>query len=678
MEDKKNLASPLPHPATHLRDDPPSDLAYLQAAAIFQYLRTDKPLRHQLVHYGRKPDALSLPQSGDKATTRRALQLAFRTLKYQDLLEEMVTDSRLQTWQHIPGDLLPLAMVMLCNLQERKFLPRERRPAKEGEEPRQEVRDLENTLHKCKTKLAASLARCRVKHGLRSVSCILSESVRTRQHVAKILPLYAWVNTLRSSVEEVCEELQLSGLTQVDQVSDGDQPTFSRDPLCPDTLVFSPKLHAVLKHSRLTATHTLNLQDRSVCVAVSALPPLLLDNAHVLVVGSFSALTVAHVAVLAAARSGVVLLCGADLTSSQLEDLHRLLREMDIGNVRVLSETFFHLAERDAAIERLKVVMVLPRCSSSALSDPVDIIHCEHGDWDLLQDLSRGSVTQSNLHKLMTQQARLLAHALSFPQAETVLYCTRSVHGEENEQLVNEVLERTLTPSKRRPFRLNPHIFPEDTTLATPASNFFRLECSEVTNGCFMARLTRQADSSQVQEVLARAAANGLLEGVFPARSEEKKVKSRKQVEDKDGGAVTPKEEGGKRGRKKKGKRKKELKQSKMVTKHHSVSRRKKKTGSRKPTVKIPRLTLTLISAAKPSTHAFAAAAKTPAASAQRQPCPGVRPATQTLPSAPKAGGPKRIDMEEVVSTGASGSPDVLLVSSQACSSESEGGSVGW
>lgn len=51
---------------------------------------------------------------------------------------------------------------------------------------------------RCKTKLAASLARYRVKQRLQSVSCFLSDSVRTKQDRAKHLPLYAWVNTLKT------------------------------------------------------------------------------------------------------------------------------------------------------------------------------------------------------------------------------------------------------------------------------------------------------------------------------------------------------------------------------------------------------------------------------------------------------------------------------------------------
>ncbi len=76
--------------------------------------------------------------------------------------------------------------------------------------------------------------------------------------------------------------------------------------------------------------HVCILQDRSVCVAVSVLRPLLFENGDVLVAGSFSSVTVAHIAVAAAARSGRVLVCGADHTPSQIEEIKELLTGMDI------------------------------------------------------------------------------------------------------------------------------------------------------------------------------------------------------------------------------------------------------------------------------------------------------------------------------------------------------------
>ncbi|XP_077460363.1 putative methyltransferase NSUN7 [Stigmatopora argus] len=576
-----------------------------------------------------------LPKSGDKATARQALQLVFSTLKYQELLEEIMMDSRFHTSQHIPGHLLPLAMVMLCNLRDRSFSPREVRTNKGA--PQQDVRDLESMLSKYKTKLAASLARYRVKHSLRSASGFLPETVRSKQQQAGRLPSYAWVSTRKTSVEEVCERLRLSGMSGVDHMKEVCESTFSRDPLCFDTLILPQKWLAFPQIRHLTATHMLNVQDRSTCLAVSALRPLLLDNADVLVAGSFSALTVAHVATAAAERSSGVLVCSADLTASQLNELQELLKEIDLKNVRFLPDTLFSLDERDFTDECLKVIVVFPQCSSTALSDPVDTIFHEHGDWNLLQDLSHGSVSQSKMKQLTTQQAKLLSHTLTFPQVQTVLYCTRSVYSEENELLVNKVLEKACTTSKLLPFRVKKPIFPEENQSGDMTSNkYFKLEPSPLTNGCFLAGLCRQADPISIQEVLARAAAKGLMDGLFPGHVKVEKKNSKNnptghsdEKEDKVERKGT--KEATEAGRKKKLKHKIKPKHSKVVSKHHSVGHKIKKTvRSRKrliikrKTRKFPRLTFPLISSAKPHGRVFTAVAEqeAPTASAKNDPEP--------------------------------------------------------
>nr|XP_040042321.1 putative methyltransferase NSUN7 isoform X1 [Gasterosteus aculeatus aculeatus] len=636
---------------------PPSDQTYLQAAAIFHRLRTEKPVEQQLLQYGRRTDTPPPPppESGFNPPHRlplNAYQLAFDTLKYQDLLEETIAESCFQTSQNICGDSLPLAMVMLFDYQDRRFFSR-KRSATEEEQPSQEVRDMEGSLQRRKTKLAATLARYIVKHRLQGVSCFLSEGVRTKQQRAKLLPVYAWVNTLQTSVEDVCAALRAVGLREVELPVDLTEETFCRDPLCPDTLVFSRQLH-----SSLTGTEALNAQDRSLCVAVSALRPLLVDKGDVLVAGSFSAVTVAHVAVAAAARSGRALVCGGDHTAAQLEEMRELLEGMDIKNARVLSEAFCGLGEGDAAVQRLKVILVLPQCSSSALSDPVPTIHSEHGAWDLLPDLCHESVSRSKIHKMANEQARLLAHALCFPKVQTVVYCTRSVYPEENEQLVKRVLEKTHTHPKLLPFRLNGPIFPDDSgSGVTTDSRFLWIQASQFTNGCFVARLSRQADPTKVEtihDVLARAAAKGLLGGILPEQSKPgKRGKRRKNGiasagskpsspssqerqtgsnaangEDPDaasehngergecGEEGKEGERGGKCGKKKKlkgtkHKAKGQTKGTNEASKQNHKSRTKKSTKTnvnqshvkRQRPRRIPRLTLSLMSSSKSSNH---------------------------------------------------------------------------
>uniref|UniRef100_A0A3Q2DEL8 Uncharacterized protein n=1 Tax=Cyprinodon variegatus TaxID=28743 RepID=A0A3Q2DEL8_CYPVA len=266
---------------------------FLQAAAIFQQLRREKPASHQLLQYEKKTDTLPI-SSGDKAAEQQAYQLAFNTLKCKTSLTEVRNLCKtifILSSCSLPdgyGDLLPLAMVMLFDFQQRKF--RLRQCPAEGDEV--DIVFVYCISSRWKTKLAASLACFRIKHNLRSVSCVLSNSIRVKEHRAKSLPLYAWVNTLNT------------------------------------------------RYCMASGSHRSRSSKYSLFQSLSVLQPLLFEKGDVLVAGSFSALTLAHIAVAAAARSGQVLVCGADHTSLQNEEMKALLSKMDIKSEKLFSQ--FH------------------------------------------------------------------------------------------------------------------------------------------------------------------------------------------------------------------------------------------------------------------------------------------------------------------------------------------------
>uniref|UniRef100_A0A3B4B2W8 Uncharacterized protein n=1 Tax=Periophthalmus magnuspinnatus TaxID=409849 RepID=A0A3B4B2W8_9GOBI len=332
-----------------------SDDTFLMAAAIFQHLREDKPITQQLLVYGKKTDT-ALPSNTDKTTEMQAYQLAFSTLK---------------------------CMLVTLFYYERKFSLHSSITKDDEEEHHQDVRDLRNSLERfvCKTKLAASLARFRVKQSLRSVSSFLLDPVRTKQHQAKSLPLYVWINTLMYSTEEVCEVLQSAGLREVKSMTELKELSFCRDHLCSDTLVFSKELH-----HRLIYLVDFFLQERSLCVAVNVLRPLLFDGGDVLMAGSFSAVTVAHL--------GILFL---------LNILKRLKTTFSL-DVRILSESFFELNEWEKTVQHLKVILVLPQCSSSALNDPVPIMHSENGE--TVQDVLARAAAKGLLGGILPEQSK--------------------------------------------------------------------------------------------------------------------------------------------------------------------------------------------------------------------------------------------------------------------------------
>ncbi|XP_018554990.1 putative methyltransferase NSUN7 [Lates calcarifer] len=503
------------------------DKVYLLASAIFQNNHLEKPAAHRLVSYG-KERGVPLPEVKDEEMQRTAYELAFNTLKYQELLEDIMIDSCFYLTQPMPDDQMSLVAVMLHDFQDRKFLPRER----QGDEIIQEVRDVENYLLKFKTKLAASLARCRIKHDLVSIECILPESVKTKQERSSSLPLYAWVNTLKSSLDEVQGVLKSAGFSQVKSIGELEGQTFCQDPHCGDILVFPAQLKAQLYSTKLLSDHKLIIQDKSCSLGPNAMCSVSPEEGDVLMVGCFSGLTVAHTASLIAEKhkansksQPTVYVCVSDRTDAQREDLQKAVSAMGCKNVKLIPEVFQSLDSSDKRLQKVHIIVLTPKCSVSAVSNPVEYILQENGDTDLLQDLSQGSIAQSKLEALVAQQRKDIDHALKFPKVLAVVYSTCSSYPEENEEVVNRALEQAKARSeqegepKQANFRLSPSLFkyPDNAEGPEETDPFFMLEPSEQSNGCFLAVLTRESEpvvTEAPQEVLARANAKGILDRI--------------------------------------------------------------------------------------------------------------------------------------------------------------------
>ncbi|XP_063075913.1 putative methyltransferase NSUN7 [Engraulis encrasicolus] len=507
-----------------------TDHVYAHAAAIYDHAREERRTGSGLVRYRQKRETPPCtPPDTSPKEQRQAYQLALNTLKYRGLLEHVITDSCICRAQTLPDDLMGLVMVMLFDLVERKFLPRE---TVRGDErgPVQDVKQVEASLLRFKTKLAASLARLRIKQNLLSISDTLPETVKTKEERARTLLVHAWVNTLKSSVEDVCEKLQAQGfLWASSQTCGTGAEGFWRDSHCSDMLIFPSHTKSQLMNSPLSRDYVLNIQDKSRCLAVSAVCPMLVEDSEVLMVGSFSALTVAHMGVLASGRSARVLVCGLPTASSRTKELERTMSNVGCKNVTLLSESFLELDEWDMRMQRVRVVLLLPQCSTSALSNPLEHILNEDGDRGLLHGLSQGTVEHSKLEALASKQKQYLSHALSFPKVHAVVYCTCSEKSEENEELVQCVLEKKVAHPKLIPFRLvSPGLG------CTSDLTFLRLEPSQLTNGCFLCVFAREPDPSKVesvQDVLARAAAKGLLQGfIAPLPIQKEKHRHRKKA----------------------------------------------------------------------------------------------------------------------------------------------------
>ncbi|XP_055240827.1 putative methyltransferase NSUN7 isoform X2 [Gorilla gorilla gorilla] len=467
------------------------DSVYVMAANIFQGIRIEKSAQKVLIKYGNEP-LRSLSESEDQSFQRLSYELAFSALKYQDILETILIDSRIFPSTTIPDHLSSLIIVMLYDFQDRKF---QTRVLSDNEEPISEVQEVENLLNSFKIKLAAALARCRIKHDALSIYHILPETVRKQELRASTLPLYAWINTCKISPEEVYNNLKRRGYNKVKSVLHIDDKVFAVDQHCYDVLIFPSHLKNDLINIDLFKDYKLIFQDKSRSLAVHSVKALLNMDDDILMVNTGSWYTVAHMSILTNNNTSKVFVCGVQ---SQAKD------------------------------PDLKTLFTKIGCKNT----------------EFLKDHSQGGISVDKLHVLAQQQYEQLTHAMKFTKAQAVVYCTCSVFPEENEAVVKKALEFQDLGNKGQPYRLSPPVLPlcslKEIRLST--DKFFRMEPSEITNGCFLSILTRERDPSEtvsVNDVLARAAAKGLLDGIELGKSSKREKKKKKSKTSLTKGATT-------------------------------------------------------------------------------------------------------------------------------------------
>ncbi|XP_060102325.1 putative methyltransferase NSUN7 [Heteronotia binoei] len=508
------------------------DSVYLNAANIFQSIHKEKPQDRLLVKYGNGPFPLATDFK-DERSQRLSYELAFSALKYQDVLENILIDSGIYPIQSLPDELTSLVVVMLYDLQDRKFEVRQN--VVDDDAPIAEVQEVEHYLYSFKTKLAAALARCRIKHDALSIECILPETIRKQEQRASALPLFAWVNTLKVSLEEVHSALQKEGFTRVKSVSKFDGFTYCLDTHCEDLLIFPSAIKEQLLTLELFVHYKLLLQDKSRSLAVHSVKSLLNMDDDILIAHVGSGLTAAHMSVLTNQETSKVFVCGVKSVKKEAE-LKNLFTQMECKNIELLLHDFTSIGLTDHKLQKVKVILLLPRCSGLGVSNPIEFILNEHEDAELLRDLSQGSVAEDKLNVLAEQQFKELTHAMQFSKVQAVVYCTCSIYPEENEAVVNKALTSGVGGGKAQPYKLCPPVLPLccKSEISTSAENFFKLELSDISNCCFIAVLARERDPSEtvsVKDVLARAAAKGLLDGIDlakPSKREEKKKKKQK------------------------------------------------------------------------------------------------------------------------------------------------------
>ncbi|XP_039607266.1 putative methyltransferase NSUN7 isoform X2 [Polypterus senegalus] len=445
------------------------DCIYFAAAGIFQNIHVEKPLDRKLVSYGtvRKEPMMEIK---DETSKHLSFELAFSALKYQDLLEDLLVDSYFYSSQTIPDDLNSLVVVMLYDFQDRKFQPR---------------------------------------------VCCSDEEIEDVRQVEKYL----------FSLEDVCCSLEKEGFSKVKSITEFEGLTFCQDLHCEDLLIFPAHLKYDLCGMEVFKDNKLVIQDKSRSLAVHAVKALVNTDDDILIVNAASGLTVTHLSAVLTLGTGKIFACGVKSELDQ-EQLQNLFMQLECKNIKMLPENFKDIEPTDSRLQKVKIILLLPQCSESGVSNPVEFILNEKGDPGLLQDLSQGSISEDKMNVLVESQTQDLTHALKFPKVQAVVYSTCSIYPEENEELVMKILQDQPEGNKLQPYRISPPSLPLScaSDLNSPRNLFFKMDPSEIANACFVAVLTRAEDLTFTapKHILARAMAKGILDGISPPKSPKK------------------------------------------------------------------------------------------------------------------------------------------------------------
>ncbi|XP_013609259.1 PREDICTED: probable 28S rRNA (cytosine-C(5))-methyltransferase [Brassica oleracea var. oleracea] len=337
------------------------------------------------------------------------------------------------------------------------------------------IGDAEKFLMKRKDALVSSLATLLVRKKAETVDELLGVS----QLNGPLKPRYVHVNTLKMDVDSAVQEL-------------GKLYKVQKDETVPDLLVMPPvsDLHAhhLVKNGRIF------LQGKGSSMVAAALQP----EADWEVIDACAAPGNKTIN-LAALMKGQGKIIACELNEERVKRLEQTIKLSGATNIEVFHGDFLGLDPEDPSFAKVRAILLDPSCSGSGtITDRLDHLLPSHSaDNNKNYDSIR-------LHKLAVFQKKALAHALSFPQVERVVYSTCSIHQIENEDVVSSVLPlaSSLGFELATPF---PQWQRRGLPVLAGSEHLLRMDPEEDKEGFFIALFTKtskleNSNSSEIPE----------------------------------------------------------------------------------------------------------------------------------------------------------------------------------
>ncbi|XP_008793270.2 28S rRNA (cytosine-C(5))-methyltransferase isoform X1 [Phoenix dactylifera] len=392
--------------------------------------------------------------------------LVCQTLKYLPLMKDVLTRTKLLTckWKKQEELIFVTAYDVLFG----------RDIAMTG--------DVEKFLMRHKDALQAALAQLCSTQKFKHVEDLLLKN----QNPVISKPRYVRVNTLKMDVESAIQEI-------------GKTNKVAKDDMVPDMLVLPSGVD--LHDHPLVKNGSMFLQGKASSMVAVALCPK--PGWKVLDGCAAPGNKTIHLAALMKGKGNII---ACELHEERVKVLQDTIRRSGAPNVDIVHGDFLDIDTRDPLFAKVRAILLDPSCSGSGISAE----RLDH----LLPSFSKGhdvdAATSQRAKKLAAFQRKALAHALSFPEVERVVYSTCSIYQTENEDVIKSVLPlatslnfELATPFPRWPRRGLP-VFEGCKYSQSQAEHVLRTDPREDMEGFFIALFVRKKSINSSGKMIRR------------------------------------------------------------------------------------------------------------------------------------------------------------------------------
>ncbi|KAJ3275849.1 putative 28S rRNA (cytosine-C(5))-methyltransferase [Terramyces sp. JEL0728] len=395
-----------------------------------------------------------------KEMSDRVLKLVYGTMKYLPYIDLILVKTQFLVFNNQFLDSLGLAKVLIFDLMKHHFdfkyypginygLPANLSPQELNYQTAciELVRDLDETLRSFQVKFSAAYARLRIELGARGddpieqMENILPEKVREKEIMAVDIPKTLRINRLKTGKKELTKKIKDLGyfveMETLNSIPDEicnrhiDQLIYLDDDF-DDLLVIPPSIYAEIKAGPLVTEGYLIFQDKASMYCPQQVAAYITKGMHILDARAGCGTKIAQLSALVGPTGKIF---AFENRPGRLETLHMNLKLYGCTNVTIIEDEFSICDMHDPKFAKVELAVVEPVNSGTTIVDKLSYMLQE-------EEYPVDHLTQKDLYTLKRQQIALLKHAFRLPKVKNILYVTRSTHSEENEQVVEETLDR--------------------------------------------------------------------------------------------------------------------------------------------------------------------------------------------------------------------------------------------